>query len=53
MAESKFSSFPAISLLVRQAGGLEETKLRLTQHSLVELGLGLSLAKIAPLIVDT
>jgi hypothetical protein len=36
---------PAISLLFR-AGGLEKTKFRLTQPSLVELGLGLSLAKI-------
>jgi hypothetical protein len=33
MLESKFCSFPAISLLF-QAGGLEETKLRLTQPSL-------------------
>jgi hypothetical protein len=33
MLESKFYSFPAISLLI-WAGGLEETKLRLTQPSL-------------------
>ena len=45
----KFCKFQTISLLVRTAGRpggrvLEETKLRLTQPSLVELGLGLSLA---------
>ena len=49
----KFCKFPAISLLVRTAGWpagwaggrvLEETKLMLTQPSLVELDLGLSLA---------
>ena len=43
--------FPAISLLFRMGAGrlagrvLEKIKLRLTQPSLVELGLGLSLAK--------
>ena len=38
--------------LRRICGGrvLEETKLRLTQPSLVELGLGLSLAKISKII---
>ena len=55
MLESKFCSFPAISLLVRtggRAGGrvLEETKLRLTQPSLVELGPGLSLAKTSLIV---
>jgi hypothetical protein len=44
MLESKFYSFPAHSLVVWRVDGLEETKLELTQPSLVELGLGLSLA---------
>ena len=39
MLESKFRSFPAISLLVRTGGRvLEETKLRLTQPSLAGTG---------------
>jgi hypothetical protein len=51
MLESKFYLFPAISLLFRAAGRaagrvLDIAKIQLTQPSLVELGLGLSLAKI-------
>ena len=60
MGSNKFGSFPVILNYVGHlpfttspdglaggwAGRLEETKLRLTQPSLVELGLGLSLAKV-------
>jgi hypothetical protein len=45
MLESNFYLFPAISLLFQAAGRvLDIAKIKLTQPSLVELGLRLSLA---------